>query len=186
MRRTVDTLAVDPELNELQHQAATGMELILGQSTTPRGTSPAPDDPTRLALLRSVQEIRRTGRCDHPALQARITELHQVPDAMRGNAAAALEEALDSSQQLLGKLQAALQPIDAPSAPLQAILRRQLRRARRLDWRLRWQLLAHREEMILAPLALTLVLVLQAVVAAWRGETGDGSNAGAACLPLLA
>lgn len=226
MRRTVDTLAVDPELSDLQHEAATGMELMLGRTMPPLGVSATPGDPMRLALLRTVQQIRRSGRCDHPALNARITALHQVPHALRGNETGALESALASSQQLLGKLQDQLLgelqdpllPIDAPvapsqvsiagvaiqlrhcrhhladllnsfgtelHAPLQAMIRRQLRRARRLDWRLRLALLARREEQILAPLALTLVQVLQSVVGLWRGGTGQEATALPTAPPVL-
>lgn len=71
-------------------------------------------------------------------------------------------------------------------APLQAMLRRQLRRARRLDWQLRWHLLAGHEGQVLAPLALTLVRVLQGLVGVWRGERAPCSSDGVAGPPLLA
>jgi hypothetical protein len=219
MRRTVDTLAVDAEPYDLAPPAAAGMEWMADQSKPACSISSTPDDPARLALLRAVQDIRRTGRCDHPGLQDRVAVLDQLPSAMRGNVAASLEGALDSSQRWLGELQAQLQPLDpasAPSpasiagvavqlrhcrrqladlmrsfgqelhAPLQAMLRRQLRRARRLDWQLRWHLLAGREGQVLAPLALTLVMVLQAVVGVWRGERAPCSSDGVAGPPLLA
>lgn len=213
-------------LSDLQHEAATGMELMLGKPMPALGVSASPGDPMRLALLRTVQEIRRSGRCDHPALNARITALHQVPHALRGNETGALESALASSQelldklqdQLLGKLQDPLLPIDAPvapsqvsiagvaiqlrhcrrhladllnsfgtelHAPLQAMIRRQLRRARRLDWRLRMALMSRGEVQILAPLALTLVQVLQSVVGLWRGGTGQEATALPAAPPIL-
>lgn len=194
--RTVDTLAVDAELDELQRQAASGMDVVAGMAAS----SPSQHDPVRQRLVRTIQEIRRTGCCDHPALEARIDALHEVPALVHGDLSGALRATLAANRQLLLCLQdqllpSGLEPVlgsaflpgvasqlrscrrslgDLRSsfgaelqAPLQAMMHRQLSRARRLDWRLRWELLRNSDHRILAPLITALVQILLNVVALW-------------------
>ncbi|MCT0218400.1 hypothetical protein KQ304_05185 [Synechococcus sp. CS-1329] len=136
-------LAVDQAFTDLLQDAGSGMARLTAateavETSDDDGTAAAAAgaDPARQLMLRAIQEIRRSGRCDHPGLEASLEALREAPAIERHNPAAALQLSLSSITTQLQGLRSqllAIGDLQQPHAGLTAIVVK-LRSCRRRLW----------------------------------------------------